>query len=355
MLLLHLLVAWAQGLQLCCSSCSPSLPHMTRVRGLKLPSTPVRAQLSKDLKEWCQYRGHKLPESQSHDSQSTVPARDSQLPYGLVDDGEDRQREPLLSPSPPSAPDLNNMGTWAEDWARELEEEAKAAHALRPGRMSSNIGRAPMPEIPAWAFQWASELDVALRPQSKRNLCTPSRSRSPAPSRASALTNKPRPTLAPHLLHKGALLPSSGSCSRGSNDEDMRALVSLGGELAARSRCIESSQDEFQRHVSDGQPMRNIEDLAMFLAGVKLYGHPHSSKLIMSRGKPCGICVQPSFGGSLSVYVKTGKINIQGPLHARSTLLSMVQSVSQKNRPAGVQDGLPDPARIFAKLSSVPR
>ncbi|CAE7553337.1 unnamed protein product [Symbiodinium sp. CCMP2592] len=315
--------------------------------GLKMPSTPERDQMYRSLKTWCISRGVQLHDSQ--DSASTVPASDSQLAelHAAVS-SQDRQPDfpASIMPCVPQieSKDLLEM-QWAADWARELDQ-------LVARKEDTAV-------IPAWAWEWAEELDSEECVGKSNTVqagcavnkeCPHARSRSPMRvhaalkpcSATSVLSSKPKPSCAPHLRFD--------ACNFSARVASLQSLVHLGAQEAAKFKAEVSDEEEFHRFISDGSPVRDLEELAMFLMKLNLYGQPHNIRLIQSRGKPCGILVQPNWGGSLSVYLKSGKMNLQGPLHARHRLLSLVKHATQKARPSGVQEGLPDPACISARL-----
>ena len=318
-----------------------------------MPSTPERDQMCRSLKAWCTSRGAQLRDSQ--ESVSTVPASESQVAemHASVS-SQDRQPEftAVLSPcvrrceSPSDLLDAH----WAVDWARELDQ-------LVANRKDEAI-------FPAWAREWAEELEskacfsksnmsnTKVQAGSEANQeCTHDRSRSPLRVHAalrpccatSVFSCTPKPSTAPHLRRD--------ACNHSAHVANLQSLVQLGAKEAAKFKAEASDEEEFHRFISDGSPVRDLDELATFLMRLNLYGPPHNIRLIQSRGKPCGILVQPNWGGSLSAYLKSGKMNLQGPLHARIRLLSLVKHATLKVRPSGVQEGLPDPACIRARLN----
>ena len=354
----------------------------SRTPGLKIPSTPERDQMYRSLKVWCQSRGHELKDSQ--DSASTVPASDTQLAMvNVAITSQDRLPDPLWAAATgnsPAAAELSRsdafMPKWAFTWADELNaccteavHHGHSSYVLPSSRVvskrdvlcSSVAAVADVPHtMPSWASEWAEELDQAssgcMKHETGPTKPLPAvrlRSRSPG----LGLTCKPKPSSAPHLRGNASTAHVGVNSQSISNavgcTQRLPDLVRLGVQLASNEKEINAAQEEFQRFVSDGSPVGCIEDVALFLMKMGLYGPPHNVKLIQSRGKSCGICVQPSFGGSLSVYIRTGKVNVQGPFHSKCRLLNMLKPVSQKSRPIGVEAGLPDPDCLRAKLRRV--
>ena len=289
----------------------------------------------------------------------------------VVCTSQDRQPDPLFAAavSVPPASELNNpdalMPQWAMEWAEELNassmkaqcsirapcSEATSVHAGVsvtdvPRSSQSTLANAP-DDTPAWAFQWASEIEMdasaCLKPVTDPTQPIPAarlRPRSPA----NVFKPRPKPSSAPHI-HNDA-------CKGPAQVTNVLDLVKLGAKEAAKQKAVAAAEEEYRRFISDSSPLRDLDELATFLMKFDLYGPPHNIRLIQSRGKPCGILVQPCWGRSLGVYLKTGKMNLQGPLHARSRMLNLVKHATQKSRPSGAQDGLPDPVCIRARLLS---
>ena len=88
------------------------------------------------------------------------------------------------------------------------------------------------------------------------------------------------------------------------------------------------AKDECHRVVKPGTQISQITDAAALLLSVNLYGPPHITKAHMTKGKVTGILVKPYFGGCVSIYLKTGKIIIDGNAQAKTKLVKMLGGIS---------------------------
>ncbi|CAE7029171.1 unnamed protein product [Symbiodinium natans] len=342
---------------------------MKKVPGLRLPSAPVREQLSKDLKAWCKSTGHVLPDTQA--SSSTVPGTESQilnLHSADVDDGEDRQPDFLQSPEPTARRSLKllspeaavDVPDWALDWAEEIElahqhqafvknheHDAKSVESFgvpsrfvertKGGQLLHNRSLTKArPEgcqnqpsaMPAWASQWASELTAQFESQALSTV-----------------------TLSAHH-HLGSFGPNDSKVDWAGDLPSAQDLLSQGRKAVYLERLRKAEDMQCQRVVKAGLPVKDITDIATILYEAGLYGPPHFTKAHKSRGTLTGILVKPQFGGCVSIYAKTGKIIVDGSANAKRRIIGMLSTVSCPAQSATcIDDELPTVHAVKARLA----
>ena len=102
-----------------------------------------------------------------------------------------------------------------------------------------------------------------------------------------------------------------------------------------------------------GTKISQVTDAAALLLSVNLYGPPHVTKAHMTKGKVTGILVKPNFGGSVSLYLRTGKIIADGISQARTKVVKLLDSISASSTSvANVGAELPFADAVRAMLSS---
>ena len=101
-----------------------------------------------------------------------------------------------------------------------------------------------------------------------------------------------------------------------------------------------------------GTQISQVTDAAALLPAVNLYGPPHVTKAHMTKVKVTGI-LKPNFGGSVSLYLRTGKIIADGISQARTKLVKLLDSISAScTSVANVGAELPSADAVRATSSS---
>lgn len=292
---------------------------MGRMVGDHLPET-LKQQLQISMRGFCRPRdvSATLADSESsQDSQRTVPASNSQVAAFLRNPVNGSTE--LRGDKPPA---------WASMWAEEIERDSSE-------------------ETPNWAFQWANEIDEKQVEWQEAEAWAHDltrkweldRSRSPR-SRAPSGTNWDFPVSKP--VDTASVLPSVGTLL----DKAKTACY-----LNSRAKV---AADDCHRVVKSGTKISEITDAASLLLSVNLYGPPHVTKAHMNKGKVTGILVKPNFGGSVSIYLRTGKIIVDGNAQTKAKLVNLLSGISAPaSASASVSAELPSVEAVRAKLPSM--
>ena len=305
------------------------MPHssvpaaMGRMVGDHLPPE-LKLQLQNSMRGFCRPRlGAVIGSSYHHDStHATVPVADIQASKRTVPDRRVQMEAPDLPPS------------WVLMWAQEIEDDTRDS-------------------IPSWAFKWADEIETQ-----ENTLQSAQVQWDEAEQWAKELTEEWERTRSRSPLRR--LRPATAiEVGKDEPVDNASVLPSVDTLLnqAKTAQYLRSkasiAADECHRVVRPGTKISQVTDAAALLLSVNLYGPPHVTKAHMTKGKVTGILVKPNFGGSVSLYLRTGKIIVDGNSQARTKLVKLLDSISVScTSLANVGAELPSVDAVRATLSS---
>ena len=273
---------------------------MGRMVGDNLPPD-LKVQLQNSMRSFCRPRtGTTMFGSSSHEgTQVTVPISGIQTQASLntVPDGRVQMKATDVPPS------------WALTWAQEIENDAGDSAPFWASIWADEIEKqeSTLRSVQVkWeeAEQWAKELTEEWER---------TRSRSPL-RRVRCASLKEIHCNDP--VDKESLLPSVDTLlDQAKTAQYLRSKASI-------------AADECHRVVKPGTKISQVTDAAALLLSANLYGPPHVTKAHMTKGKVTGILVKPNFGGSVSLYLRTGKIIVDGNSQARTKLVKLLDSIS---------------------------